>query len=142
MSKNHATKCPHFAEKLAGRRKPIGKNPVIKFPHVAKQLAGCHKWVQKFCDQPSKFCFGKGGHDVTEHFGEGGRYVTCDKASTSKGGWTKNTWTDRTGVRMSQGQIATAGGSLGGKIVWVEMLRGRFVGGRIVKAPYRTQHLC
>jgi hypothetical protein len=36
-------------------------------------------------------------------------------------GWTKNTWTDRAGVRMSQGQIVTADGSLGGRIVWVEV---------------------
>jgi hypothetical protein len=97
---------------------------------------------KNFVTNRPNFASGKGGHDVTEHFREGGRYVTCDKASTSKGGWTKNTWRDRTGVRMSQGQIATAGGSLGRRIVWVEMLRGRFVGGRIVKAPYRTQHLC
>ncbi len=39
--------------------------------------------------------------------------------------------------RMSQGQIVTAGGSLGRRIVWVEMSCGRFVGGRIVKAPYQ-----
>jgi hypothetical protein len=36
---------------------------------------------------------------------------------------------------MSQGWIVIAGGSLGGRIVWVEMSRGRFVGGRIVKSP-------
>jgi hypothetical protein len=60
MSKNHATKCPHFAEKLAGHCKRVGKNTVTKHPHVAKQLAGRHKWVQKFCDKLSKFCFRKG----------------------------------------------------------------------------------
>jgi hypothetical protein len=62
----------------------------------------------------------------------GGQYVTSDKLSTSKLGWTKNTWTDRIGVRMSQGRIVTADGSLGGRIVWVELSRGRFVGGQIV----------
>jgi hypothetical protein len=36
---------------------------------------------------------------------------------------------------MSQGRIVTVDGSLGGRIVWVEMSRGRFVGGRIVWAP-------
>jgi hypothetical protein len=49
-----------------------------------------------------KFASGKGGHDVTEHFEEGGRYVTSDKPSTLKAGGTKNTWTDRIGGRMSQ----------------------------------------
>jgi hypothetical protein len=43
---------------------------------------------------------------------------------------------DHTGVRMSKGQIVTADGSLGGLIVWVESLRGWFVGGRIVKTPF------
>jgi hypothetical protein len=102
MSKNKGTKHPHFAEKPAGHRKRVGKNPVTKRPHVAKQLAGRHKWVPKCCDKPSKFASGKSGHDVTEHFGEGGHYVTSDKPSTLKAGWTKNTWTDRIGGRMSQ----------------------------------------
>jgi hypothetical protein len=60
MSKNYATKRPHFAEKPAGHRKHVGKNPVTKRQHVAKQLAGHHKWVQKYCDKPSKFRFMKG----------------------------------------------------------------------------------
>jgi hypothetical protein len=34
------------------------------------------------------------------------------------------------------GIIVTADGAFGGRIVWVKMLRGRFVGGRIVKVPY------
>jgi hypothetical protein len=55
-----------------------------------------------------------------------------DKPSTLKLGWTKNTWTDRIGVKMSLGRIVTADGSLGGRIVWVELSHGRFVGGRIV----------
>ncbi len=37
-----------------------------------------------------------------------------------------------TGVRMSQGQLVTADGSLGGRIVWVKLSRGQFIGGRIV----------
>jgi hypothetical protein len=45
MSKNHATKRPHFSEKPAGHRKRVGKNPVTKRPHVAIQLAGRHKLV-------------------------------------------------------------------------------------------------
>jgi hypothetical protein len=60
------------------------------------------------------FASGKGGHDVTEHFEDGGRHVTCDKWYTSKLGWTKKTWMNHTGVRMSQGRIATVDGSLGG----------------------------
>ncbi len=48
------------------------------------------------------FASGKGGYDVTEHFGEGGCYVTSDKLSTLKAGLMKNTWTDRIGGRMSQ----------------------------------------
>ncbi len=48
------------------------------------------------------FTSGKGGHDVTEHFGAGRRYVTSDKPSTLKPGWMKNTWTDRIGGSMSQ----------------------------------------
>jgi hypothetical protein len=92
----------------------MSKNPVTKCPHFASR---------------------NGRHDVTEHFEEGGRHVTCDKPSTSKPRWTTNTWTDHLGVRMSQRRIVTAQGSLGGQIVWVELSRGRFVGGRIVKAP-------
>ncbi len=34
--------------------------------------------------------------------------------------------------KNSQGQIVTADSSWGGRIVWVELLHGRFVGGRIV----------
>jgi hypothetical protein len=48
------------------------------------------------------FASGKGGHYVTEHFEEGGRYVTSGKPSTLKAGWTKNMWTDRLGGGMSQ----------------------------------------
>jgi hypothetical protein len=52
------------------------------------------------------FASGKGGHDVNEHFEEGGRHVTCDKPSISKPGWTKIP--GRTvHVRMLQGQIVT-----------------------------------
>ncbi len=85
--------------------------PVIKRPHFAS---------------------GKGGHDVTGQVVWGGQFVTRDKLSTPKLGWTKNTWMDRIGVRMSQGRIVTADGSLGGQIVWVELSRSRFVGGRII----------
>jgi hypothetical protein len=102
MSKNKATKRLHFAEKPAGHRKHVGKSPVRKRLHVAKQLAGRHKWVPKCCDNRPNFASGKGGHDVTEHFGDGGHYVTIDKPSTLKAEWTKNTWTDRIGGRMSQ----------------------------------------
>jgi hypothetical protein len=63
------------------------------------------------------FTSGKSGHDVTEHFEEGGRHVTSDKSSTSKLGWTKNTWMDRIGVRISQGRIVTAEGLLGARLV-------------------------
>jgi hypothetical protein len=80
----------------------LGKSTVTKCPHVAKQPAGGHKWVPKCCDKPPNFASGKGGHDVTEHFEEGGRYVTSDKPSTLKAGWMKNTWTDRIGGRLSQ----------------------------------------
>jgi hypothetical protein len=112
----------------------LSKNHMTKRPHFAEQPAGYLKWVQKSCDKPSKFRFRKGGHDVSEHFEEGERHVTCDKPSTSKPGWTKNTWTDHTGVRMSQGQVVTADGLLGGRIVWFELSRGWFVGGWIIKA--------
>ncbi len=90
---------------------------------------------KNFVTNRPNFASGKGGHDVTEHFGEGGRYVTSDKLSTLKPGWTKNMWTDRIGGQMSQGRIVTADGLLGGRLVWVEMSHGRFVGGRIVNAP-------
>jgi hypothetical protein len=89
----------------------LSKNPVTKRPQLAS---------------------GKGGHDVTGQVVWGGQYVTSDKPSTLKIGWKKNTWTDRIGVRMSLGRIVTADGSLGGRIVWVKLSRGRFVGGRIV----------
>jgi hypothetical protein len=57
------------------------KNPATKHPHFAS---------------------GKGGRDVTKHFEEIGHHVTCDKLSTLKPGWMKNTWTDCISVRMSQ----------------------------------------
>ncbi len=81
------------------------------------------------------FASGKGGHDIIKHFEEGGRHVTCEKSSTLKPGWTKNTRTDLTGERMSLGRIFTADGSLGRRIVWVKLLRGRFIGARTDKAP-------
>jgi hypothetical protein len=78
------------------------------------------------------FASGKGGHDVTGQVVGSRQHVTCDKLPTSKPERAKNTWTGRIGVRMSQGRIVTADGMLGGRIVWVELSRGRFVGGRIV----------
>ncbi len=90
------------------------------------------------------FASGKGGHNVTGQVVGGGQHVMCDKPSTLKPGWMKNTWTDRIGVRLSQGQIVTADGSLGGRIVWVKLSCGRFVGGRIVCGPTQTpisQHI-
>ncbi len=50
-------------------------------------------------------------------------------------------WTDRIGVKMSLGRLVTADGSFGGRIVWVELSRGRFVGGRI-QAPQYQHLLC
>jgi hypothetical protein len=138
MSKNHATKCPHFAEKPAGHCKRVGKNPVTNVHMSPNSWQDVTNESNNSVTNHPNFASRKGGHghDVTEHLKEGGRHVTCDKASTSKGGWTKNTCTDRTGVRMSQGQIVTAGGLLSGQIVWVEMSLGQFVCGRIVKAPF------
>ncbi len=70
--------------------------------HFAKQPAGHHKWAKNHVTNCPNFASGKKGHDVTEHSEEGGRHATCDKPSTSKLGWTKNTWMDHAGVRMSQ----------------------------------------
>jgi hypothetical protein len=91
-----------------------------------------HNLSRNLVTKHPHFASGKGGHDVTGQVVWGGQYVTSDKPSTSKLGWTKNTWTDRIGVKMSLGRIVTADGSLGGWIVWVELSHGRFVGGRIV----------
>ncbi len=104
MSKNHVTKHPHFAEKPAEHCKHVEKNPVTKHPHFAKQPAGhdITNWSKNFVTNRPNFALGKGGHNVTEHFDEGGRYVTCDKPSTLKPGWMKNMWTDHIGGRMTQ----------------------------------------
>jgi hypothetical protein len=102
MYKNHATKSPHSTEKLAGHRKCVKKNCVTKCPHVTKKAVGHHKWVNKCCDNRPNFTSGKCGHNVTEHFEEGGCYVTCDKPSTLKPGWMKNMWRNHIGGRMSQ----------------------------------------
>jgi hypothetical protein len=59
--------------------------------------------------------------DVTGQVVGGGLHVTFDKPSTLKPVWTKNTWTDLIGVRMSQGRNVTADGLLGRQIVWVEL---------------------
>ncbi len=77
----------------------------------------------------------KTGHDITEHFEEGGCHVTYDKTSILNPGWTKNIRMDRTSGKMSQGQIVRADGSLSGWIVWVKMSLSQFVGGRIDRAP-------
>jgi hypothetical protein len=68
-------------------------------------------------------------------------HVTCDKQSPSKPEWMKNTWMDCTGVRMSRGQIVTPDGLLGGQMLWVELSRGQFVGGQIIKAPRKPPPL-
>ncbi len=47
------------------------------------------------------FTSGKGGHDVTGQVVWGGQYVTSDKLSASKLGWTKNTWMDSIGVNVT-----------------------------------------
>ncbi len=49
------------------------KNPVKKRPHFAEQPARHHKWVQKSCDKPSRFCFRTG-------------WTWCQRAFW--GGWT------------------------------------------------------
>ncbi len=90
------------------------QNPVTKHPHFAS---------------------GMGGHNVTGQVVGGGQHVTCDKPSTSKPGRTKNTRADCIGVRMFQERIVTADGSLGRRILWVEMSGGQLVAGRIVWAP-------
>jgi hypothetical protein len=72
------------------------------------------------------FASGEGGHEVTGQVVGGGQHVTCDKLVT------KNTWTDCVGVRMSQGRIVTADGSMGGQIVWIDMSRGWFGSEKIV----------
>ncbi len=65
------------------------------------------------------FASGKGGHDVTKHFGEGGRYVTSDKLSTLKPGWRKNTWTDRvTVVKCHSRRFVGWTLSLGQNVAW------------------------
>jgi hypothetical protein len=71
----------------------VSKNHVTKHSHFASEM---------------------GRHDVTEHFVEGGHHVTCEKPSTSKPGWTKNTWMDRMYTRA---KIVAADSSLGGRIV-------------------------
>ncbi len=73
---------------------------------------------------------------VSGHLEKNQPHITCDKMSTSNQGWTKNSWTDRIGVRMSHGCIVTAEVSLGGLIAWVEMLRGWSVGEQIVTVPH------
>jgi hypothetical protein len=45
------------------------------------------------------------------------------------------------GVKRSPGHIVTADSSLGGRTVWVEKSRGRFVGGRIVTEPSLAQRV-
>jgi hypothetical protein len=50
----------------------------------------------------------------------------CDNTSTINQGQMRNTWTDRIGVRMSQGHSVKAGGSFRGRTEWVEMSHGRW----------------
>jgi hypothetical protein len=108
-----------------------------KSPHFADQPLQHYKYDQKSCNKTSTFHWtagwrslmckknhvtksqhftsGKGGTWCHRAFEEGGRHVfTCDKPSTSKPGFGKNTWMDCTGVRMSQVWIVTADSSLGG----------------------------
>jgi hypothetical protein len=64
---------------------------------------------------------GKGGHDVTEHIEEGGCNVACDKLSTLKPGMDEKYLDGSYRCKNVTGQIVTADGSLGGRIVWVEL---------------------
>jgi hypothetical protein len=84
MSKNHATQCPHFAEKPAGHHKGVFKNPVTKLPHLLNSRQDITNGLKNFVTNCPNFASGKGGHDVTDHLEEGGRYVTCDKLSNLK----------------------------------------------------------
>jgi hypothetical protein len=58
------------------------------------------------CDKTSKFCFKKGGHDVTGYLEVGGHHVMREKASTTNPWWSKNTWTDHLDLRMSEGELS------------------------------------
>ncbi len=112
------TKRPQFAEQVAGHHKcpkimrqnvhtflksrldianvlgkTLGQNPHLS-PNCWQDITNGSKNV--VTNRPN-FASGKGGHDVTENFGEGERYVTSDNPSTLKPGWTKNTWTDHIG---------------------------------------------
>jgi hypothetical protein len=115
-----------FDLQSAGHHK-CGKKHMTKCPHFAWLLARHHNCIQKPCDKPSKFCFRKGR--TWCHIAFWGGLTSCYMWQTF------NTWTDRSGERMSQGQIVKADSSLCGRIVWVELSCGRFVSGRIVKEP-------
>jgi hypothetical protein len=82
------------------------------------------------------FASHKAGHVVTGHFGEGGNPIRCEKVSTSNPRWTKNTWTDFTGVRMSQEQNCHSRQSLGWTYSLGPNVAWLVVGGRIVDAPF------
>jgi hypothetical protein len=94
----------------------LGRNVTAKLDENTRTK--CHRLCDKIlqgvgmshCDKPSKFT----------------------RSECHNLGWTNNRSTLRRNVT---GAIVSAGGSLGGRIVWVKMSRGRFVGGRIVKAP-------
>jgi hypothetical protein len=121
--KNPVTKRPQFAEQVAGHHKcpKIMRQNVhtsLKSRLDITNMLGKILWQnvhlspnswqditngsKNFVTNRPNFASGKGGHDVTEHFEEGGRYVTSDKLSTLKPGWTKNMWKDRIGGRMSR----------------------------------------
>ncbi len=70
------------------------------------------------------FASGKGGHDVTEHFGEGGHYVTSDKPSTLKPGLDEKyvdgsyRWTNVTVANCHSRRFVGWTLSLGRNVTW------------------------
>ncbi len=102
MSKNNAMKHPPLLKSRLDIANVLGKilwQNVHMSPNSWQYVTNRSKNV--VTNRPT-FASGKRGHDVTKHFGEGGCYVTSDKLSTLKPGWTKNTWTDHIGGQLSQ----------------------------------------
>jgi hypothetical protein len=101
VARNHATKYPQFAEKLDGHYQHVKKILWQNVHILLNSRQDITNGSKNHVTNRPNFTSGKGDHDVTEHFEEGGHHVRCDKLSTLKPGWMKNTWMDRTGVRMS-----------------------------------------
>ncbi len=135
VSRNPVTKVHILAISMLVIINMLG-NHVMKCPHFAKQPAGHHNSIQKLFDKMATFCL----RESWTWWHRAGRrgWTLCHVwqnfwSTPNRGGQKIPGWIIR--CKMSQRQIVTADSLIGGRIVWVKLLCGQFVGEWIVDPP-------